>query len=60
MVMNFEHIATRIPMNVRMTFWEVVLYNIGFKDKAIDSVMTRYQIMDEEYSEQDYPRSLFV
>ena len=32
MIMQFEHIATRIPLNVRMTFIQSVLYKLGFLD----------------------------
>ena len=38
--MNFEHIATRIPLNVRVDIWNIILYNIGLKNKAITNVWT--------------------
>ena len=49
MIMQFEHIATRIPLNVRMTFIQSVLYKLGFKDKIIDEVMDDNQISDLDY-----------
>tara|TARA_Y100000401_G_scaffold102145_1_gene92209 strand:- start:368 stop:541 length:174 start_codon:yes stop_codon:yes gene_type:complete len=49
MVMNFEHIATRIPLNVRVDIISFLCYNIGFKNKAIDRVMKFYDIDENEY-----------
>lgn len=49
MVMNFEHIATRIPLNVRVDMISFLCYNIGLKDKAIDRVMKFYNIDIDEY-----------
>jgi len=49
MYMNFEHIATRIPLNVKMTFKEKVLYKLGFKDKVIDSIMNKNSISELDY-----------
>tara|TARA_B100001094_G_C18190316_1_gene806726 strand:- start:4005 stop:4181 length:177 start_codon:yes stop_codon:yes gene_type:complete len=49
MVMNFEHIATRIPMNVPMTFRESILYKLGFKDRVIDKVMSKWALSELEY-----------
>ena len=49
MVMNFEHIATRIPMNVGMTFKESILYKLGFKDKVIESVMAKHNISSLDF-----------
>tara|TARA_B100000614_G_scaffold203782_1_gene185331 strand:+ start:523 stop:696 length:174 start_codon:yes stop_codon:yes gene_type:complete len=49
MVMNFEHIATRIPLNVRVDIWNIILYNIGLKNRAITNVMDNYEISDYEY-----------
>tara|TARA_B100001248_G_C27031378_1_gene296567 strand:+ start:168 stop:335 length:168 start_codon:yes stop_codon:yes gene_type:complete len=47
--MNFEHIATRIPLNVRVDMISFLCYNIGLKDKAIDRVMKFYHIDINEY-----------
>ena len=47
--MNFEHIATRIPLNVRVDIWNIILYNIGLKNRAITNVMDNYEISDYEY-----------
>jgi len=47
--MNFEHIATRIPLNVKMTFKETILFKLGFKDKVIDSIMNKNDITDLDY-----------
>tara|TARA_B100000902_G_scaffold197936_1_gene188900 strand:- start:1437 stop:1610 length:174 start_codon:yes stop_codon:yes gene_type:complete len=49
MVMNFEHMATRIPLNVRVDIWNIILYNIGFKNRAINNIMDEYEISDYEY-----------
>ena len=49
MYMNFEHIATRIPLNVKMTFKETILFKLGFKDKVIDSIMNKNNITDLDY-----------
>ena len=49
MYMNFEHIATRIPLNVKMTFKEIILFKLGFKDKVIDSIMNKNDITDLDY-----------
>lgn len=49
MVMNFEHIATRIPLNVRMSFSESILYKLGFKDRVIDRVMLKNAISELDY-----------
>lgn len=49
MVMNFEHIATKIPMNVPMTFKESILYKLGFKNRVIDSVMLKWNLSDLDY-----------
>ena len=49
MYMNFEHIATRIPLNVKMTFKETILYKLGFKDRVIDSIMNKNNITDLDY-----------
>ena len=49
MYMNFEHIATRIPLNVKMTFKESVLYKLGYKDRVIDSIMCKNNISDLDY-----------
>ena len=49
MYMNFEHIATRIPLNVKMSFKEKVLFKLGFKDKVIDSIMNKNDITDLDY-----------
>ena len=49
MYMNFEHIATRIPLNVKMTFVETILYKLGFKDRVIDSIMNKNSISELDY-----------
>ena len=49
MVMNFEHFATRIPLNVRVDIWNIILYNIGLKNRAINNIMDEYEISDYEY-----------
>lgn len=49
MYMNFEHIATRIPLNVKMTFKETILYKLGYKDRVIDSIMYKNNISDLDY-----------
>lgn len=49
MYMNFEHIATRIPLNVKMTFKETILYKLGYKDRVIDSIMNKNNITDLDY-----------
>jgi len=49
MYMNFEHIATRIPLNVKMTFKEKVLFKLGFKDRVIDSIMAKNSISELDY-----------
>lgn len=49
MYMNFEHIATRIPLNVKMTFKETILYKLGYKDRVIDSIMSKNNISDLDY-----------
>ncbi len=49
MIMNFEHIATRIPLNVRMSFSESILYKLGFKDRVIDRVMSKNAISELDY-----------
>lgn len=49
MYMNFEHIATRIPLNVKMSFKETILYKLGFKDRVIDSIMNKNNITDLDY-----------
>ena len=38
MVMNFEHIATRIPLNVRVDMISFLCYNIGLKDYFFEGV----------------------
>lgn len=49
MYMNFEHIATRIPLNVKMSFKETILYKLGYKDRVIDSIMSKNNITDLDY-----------
>lgn len=49
LVMNFEHIATRIPHNVRLTFRQNILFRFGFQDKVIDEVMHFWDISEYEY-----------
>tara|TARA_B100002019_G_scaffold289755_1_gene306026 strand:- start:252 stop:437 length:186 start_codon:yes stop_codon:yes gene_type:complete len=48
-VANFEHIATRIPHNVKLTFKQNILFRLGFKDKVIDEVMDDWDISEYEY-----------
>jgi len=47
--MHFEHIATRIPTNVRVDIWSSICYNIGLKDKAINRVMAFYKLEETDY-----------
>lgn len=49
LVMNFEHIATRIPHNVTLTMRQNILYRLGFKDKIIDEVMDFAGISEYEF-----------
>lgn len=49
MIMQFEHIATNIPLNVRMTFTQSMLYKLGFKDTIIDQVMADNKISMLDY-----------
>jgi len=37
--MQFEHIATRMPLNIRLSFRQNMLFKLGFKNKIIDEVM---------------------
>jgi len=37
--MQFEHIATRMPLNIRLSFRQNMLFKLGFKNKVIDEVM---------------------
>ena len=39
MIMQFEHIATRVPLNIRLSFRQNLLFKLGFKSKVIDEVM---------------------
>ncbi len=39
MIMQFEHIATRMPLNIRLSFRQNMLFKLGFKNKVIDEVM---------------------
>ena len=39
MIMQFEHIATRVPLNIRLSFRQNMLFKLGFKNKVIDEVM---------------------
>ena len=39
MIMQFEHVATRMPLNVRLSFRQGLLFRLGFKNKVIDEVM---------------------
>ena len=39
MIMQFEHIATRVPLNIRLSFRQNLLFKLGFKNKVIDEVM---------------------
>ena len=49
MIMQFEHIVTRIPLNVRMTVRQSVMYKIGFKYKIIDEIMRDNNISEYEF-----------
>ncbi len=48
-VLNFEHIATRIPHNIKLTWRQNILFRLGFKDKVIDEAMEFWGISDYEY-----------
>jgi len=37
--MQFEHIATRVPLNIKLSFRQNLLFKLGFKNKVIDEVM---------------------
>ena len=39
MIMQFEHIATRMPLNVRLSLRQNLLFRLGFENKIIDEVM---------------------
>jgi|TARA_B100001094_G_scaffold159220_1_gene154117 hypothetical protein len=39
MIMQFEHIATRVPLNIKLSFRQNLLFKLGFKNKVIDEVM---------------------
>ena len=47
--LNFEHIATRIPYNVRLSFTQNIRYRLGFKDKVIDEAMLFWGISEYDY-----------
>jgi hypothetical protein len=47
--MHFEHIATRIPLTVRLTFKERVLIFFGYEGRVVDSVMSKNNIFDADY-----------
>ena len=49
MYMNFEHIATKIPLNVKMTFKETILFKLGYKGRVIDSIMNKNSISELDY-----------
>ena len=49
MYMNFEHIATKIPLNVKMTFKETILFKLGYKGRVIDSIMAKNSISELDY-----------
>ena len=49
LVMNFEHIATKIPYNVKLTLKQNILFRLGFENKIIDEVMNFVGISDYEY-----------
>ena len=49
MYMHFEHIATRIPLTVRLTFKERVLIFFGYEGRVVDSVMSKNNIFDADY-----------
>ena len=48
-VLNFEHIATRIPYNIQLTVKQNILYRLGFKGTVIDQAMSDFGISDYEY-----------
>jgi len=37
--MQFEHIATRVPLNIKLSFRQNLLFKLGFKNKVNDEVM---------------------
>jgi len=37
--MQFEHIATRVPLNIKLSFRQNLLFKLGFKNKVINEVM---------------------
>ena len=39
MIMQFEHIATGVPLNIKLSFRQNMLFKLGFKNKVIDEVM---------------------
>lgn len=39
MIMQFEHIATRVPLNIKLSFRQNLLFKLGFKNKVINEVM---------------------
>ena len=49
LVMNFEHIATRIPHNVRLTLRQNLLFRLGFENKVIDEVMDFADISEYDF-----------
>ena len=48
-VLNFEHIATRIPHNIKLTWRQNILFRLGFKDKVIDEAMAFWDISEYDY-----------
>ena len=49
LVMNFEHIATKIPYNVKLTLRQNILFRLGFENKIVDEVMDFVGISDYDY-----------
>ena len=60
LVMNFEHIATQIPYNVKLTLRQNILFRLGFENKIIDEVMAQSEISDYEYFYEGVTSPLFT
>jgi hypothetical protein len=46
---HFEHIATRVPYSIKLTFIDSMLYKAGFKNYVVDKVMLDFDIQNEDY-----------
>ncbi len=47
--MNFSNVNTGTAYNVRMSFFEYVLFNIGFKNYVINKVIDEWNINEYEF-----------